>query len=92
MYVYRPTKATWYGPGFWGNRTACGQTLTRDTIGVAHKTLKCGTKVRLRYRGRMAVAEVIDRGPFRAGYTWDLTEALKDKLGFDSVGTVWANR
>ena len=44
-------RATWYGPGFFGNETACGQTLTRRTVGVAHKTLPCGTKVVIRYGG-----------------------------------------
>ena len=44
--------ATWYGPGFFGERTACGKTLRRKTIGVAHRTLPCGTKVTLKYRGR----------------------------------------
>jgi rare lipoprotein A len=92
VYVYRRAMATWYGPGLYGNRTACGQTLTRETTGVAHKTLPCGTRIRFRFRGRSAVAKVIDRGPFRAGYDWDLTSALKDKLGFDSSGALWSSR
>ena len=37
-------KASWYGPGFFGNRTACGQTLTRKTIGVAHRNLPAGPR------------------------------------------------
>jgi len=90
IYVYRPGHASWYS--LYGNRTACGQTLTYNTIGVAHKTLPCGTKVRFRYRGRMAVAKVIDRGPFVGGREWDLTGGLKRKLGFGAVGTVWSSR
>jgi len=92
VYVYRPGHASWYGPGLYGNRTACGQTLTASIVGVAHKTLPCGTKVRFRYRGRTAVAKVIDRGPFAAGREWDLTAATKRKLGFGSTGTVWSSR
>jgi hypothetical protein len=92
VHVYRRSNATWYGPGLYGNRTACGQTLTRETVGVAHKTLPCGTKVRFRYHGRSAVAKVIDRGPFRAGYSWDLTSALKDKLNFLGSGSLWSSR
>ena len=62
--VYRPASASYYGPGLYGNRMACGGTLTPGTVGVAHKTLPCGTKVHLRYRGRTVTAPVIDRGPF----------------------------
>jgi rare lipoprotein A (peptidoglycan hydrolase) len=90
--VYRPTHASYYGPGLYGNSTACGQTLTPSTKGVAHKTLPCGTKVTFRYRGRTVTARVIDRGPYAAGREWDLTAATKSKLGFGSTGTVLSTR
>src|SRR5205085_12238661 len=64
LVVYRAAMATWYGPGFFGAHTACGQTLTRSLIGVAHRTLPCGTRVRLYYKGHTIVAPVVDRGPF----------------------------
>ena len=48
--VYRWAYASWYGPGLYGNRTACGQTLGPGTLGVAHKSLPCGSKVTLRHR------------------------------------------
>lgn len=89
--VYRPAAATWYGPGFFGNQTACGQTLREDTLGVAHRTLPCGTKVALFYGGRTQVVEVIDRGPFANGADWDLTQATAESLGMtasDNVGAV----
>jgi rare lipoprotein A len=92
VYVYRAGHASWYGPGFYGNRTACGGTLGSGTLGVAHKWLPCGTKVTFRYRGRSATVRVIDRGPFIAGREWDLTGATKRKLGFGSTGTVWSTR
>ncbi len=57
-------RVTWYGPGFYGNRTACGQRYTRYVVGVAHRTLPCGTMVQFRWHGRTAVAPVIDRGPY----------------------------
>ena len=79
-------RATWYGPGFWGNRTACGRKLTKKTVGVAHRKLPCGTKVVFAYRGRWARAKVIDRGPYRAGYRWDLTRALAKRLGAIKTG------
>lgn len=89
--VYRPGHASWYGPGLYGNRTACGQTLGAGTLGVAHRSLPCGTRVTFRYRGRSVTVPVIDRGPFAAGREWDLTGATKRKLRFGSTGTVWSN-
>lgn len=74
--------ATWYGPGFFGNRTACGQRLRRKTVGVAHKRLPCGTKVTIRYQGRFLRTRVIDRGPYAHGAKWDLTERAAKKLRF----------
>jgi rare lipoprotein A (peptidoglycan hydrolase) len=74
--------ATWYGPGFYGNRTACGQRLTRRTVGVAHKKLPCGTRVAVRYKGRFIRTRVIDRGPYAHGAKWDLTNRAAKKLRF----------
>jgi hypothetical protein len=92
VFVYRAGHASWYGPGFYGNRTACGQTLTAGVRGVAHKYLPCGTRVRFYYRGRTVTATVIDRGPYAAGREWDLAPATKQALGFGSTGTVWSTR
>jgi len=80
--------ATWYGPGLYGNRTACGQVLRPHTIGVAHRTLPCGTVVRFAHRGRRIVTRVIDRGPFAAGVDWDLTNGARRALGFDGSGSI----
>jgi rare lipoprotein A len=89
--VHRPALATWYGPGFYGRRTACGQRMSRALQGVAHKTLPCGTKVSLLYRGRRITVPVVDRGPYAAGMQWDLTSATATALRFthtDRVGAV----
>jgi len=68
---------TWYGPGFYGNRTACGLRYTRTIIGVAHRTLPCGTLIEFRWHGMTAVAPVIDRGPYAsAAYVFDWSAAL----------------
>ena len=83
--VYK--KATWYGPGLWGNSTACGMILQPTVIGTAHKGLPCGTQVTFTYAGRSVAATVIDRGPFRKGYAWDLTKKTAKKVGFLSVGS-----
>ena len=88
--VYRLAMATWYGPGFYGNRTACGVRLTRETLGVAHRRLPCGTEVELAYRGRTMTVPVIDRGPYARGIDWDLTSATAQQLGFTSTSRVGA--
>lgn len=75
--------ATWYGPGLFGNRTACGQTLTKRTWGIAHRTLPCGTLLHLVHKGRSVNVRVIDRGPF-SGATVDLTSRTKSYLRFVS--------
>jgi peptidoglycan lytic transglycosylase len=90
--VFRPAVASYYGPGLYGGALACGGTLSPSTIGVAHKTLPCGTKLTLRYRGRQVKAKVIDRGPYVAGREFDLTAATKSKLGFGSTGTILVDR
>lgn len=91
MTIYRRDVATWYGPGFYGNRTACGRTLKTDTLGVAHRTLPCGTMVGLYYRGRTIEVPVIDRGPYSHA-NWDLTSATARKLGFSGTGEIGVTR
>jgi hypothetical protein len=89
--IHRPAIATWYGPGFYGRKTACGVRMTRTLLGVAHKTLKCGTKVAVLYKGRRIDVPVVDRGPFRRGTSYDLTAATAQALGFqhtDRLGAV----
>ncbi len=92
VHVYRGTHASWYGPGLYGNSTACGGALTAGRLGVAHRSLPCGTRVTLRYRRRSVTVPVIDRGPFAAGREWDLTAATKARLRFGDVGVVWSTR
>jgi rare lipoprotein A len=83
--LMRYRRATWYGPGLYGNRTACGKRLRRGTLGVAHKSLPCGTRVTFYRSGRFVTVPVIDRGPFRHGVAWDLTAAAARKLGMAST-------
>jgi rare lipoprotein A len=89
---YRPAAASYYGPGLYGGALACGGTLTTGKLGVAHKTLPCGSRVTLRYRGRTVTVPVIDRGPYAGNREYDLTAATKAKLGFPSTGTVLTTR
>ncbi|HEV3048109.1 MAG TPA: septal ring lytic transglycosylase RlpA family protein [Solirubrobacteraceae bacterium] len=85
--AYRVVEASWYGGG---GSLACGGTLTSSTLGVANKTLPCGTLVTIRYDGRTVRVPVVDRGPYVEGREFDLTEATKDALGFGGVGAVWS--
>jgi rare lipoprotein A len=88
--VYRRQKATWYGPESYGSRTACGIKLTARTLGVAHKTLPCGTRVEFFLRGKRITVPVIDRGPFANGATWDLTLTAMRRLGSSSTEVLGA--
>ena len=64
---------SFYGPGFYDNRTACGLTLTKDLKGVAHRTLPCGTLVTFEWKGKTLTVPVVDRGPYVSGRIFDLT-------------------
>jgi rare lipoprotein A len=90
--IYRPGYATWYGPGFYGQKTACGVLLTHHTLGVAHPTLPCGTPVQIVYAGRSITVPVIDRGPYGGRAHWDLTEATAHALAFDGNQLIGALR
>jgi rare lipoprotein A (peptidoglycan hydrolase) len=86
--VYEPVTATWYGPGFYGNKTACGETMTTTIVGVADRALPCGTPVTVTYNGTTLTLPVIDRGPFSGGATLDLTHAAAQELGMSETSTV----
>lgn len=90
--VYRPAAASYYGPGLYGGALACGGVLSPGKIGVANKTLPCGTHLTLRYRHRTVRVQVIDRGPYSGNREFDLTAATRAKLGFPSTGTVLSTR
>jgi rare lipoprotein A len=88
--VFLQTKATLYGPGLYGRKTACGERLTPQTVGVANRTLKCGESVALSYDGRTINVPVIDHGPYANGADWDLTEATGSELGMDGTSQLGA--
>jgi rare lipoprotein A len=90
-FVFSPMRwggATWYGPGFYGHQTACGQVLRPGTMGVAHRSLPCGTAVRFVYHGHSVVTRVIDRGPYTTGNSWDLSNGVREALGFNGSGQI----
>jgi len=84
--VYRRATATWYDLA--GRVGACGIRLRKGTVGLAHRTLPCGTRVDITYAGRTLTVPVIDRGPFVRGVSYDFTAAAADRLGFVRAGRV----
>jgi rare lipoprotein A len=78
--VHRTGIATWFGPGFYGQATACGQTLTPAVIGIANRTLPCGTLVKVTYKSQALVVPVLDRGPYANHADWDLTSGAAQAL------------
>jgi rare lipoprotein A (peptidoglycan hydrolase) len=81
--------ATWFGPGFYGQTTACGQTLTPEVVGLANRTLPCGTLVRVGLEGRTLTLPVLDRGPYsHIGADWDLTAGAAAALEMTGVAHI----
>jgi Lytic transglycolase len=62
--------------------------LHRNDLGVAHKTLPCGTMVTFRYHGKGIRVPVIDRGPYIEGREWDLTGATAVALDFNGLDDI----
>lgn len=85
---WQSAKVSWYGPGFYGRRTASGAVLTQGMMNVAHKSLPFGTRIQFEYKGRTAVAVVNDRGPYIHGRIFDLGPGTAQALGFGGVGIV----
>jgi hypothetical protein len=72
----------------YGLPVACGGVLHVPELGVANKTLPCGTQVIFRYGGRAIRVPVIDRGPYIQGREWDLTGAAAQALHFPGLGAI----
>lgn len=90
--VYRYAEASWYGPGLYGGSLACGGILTEGTLGVANKSLPCGSKVTLRNGSRTIRVKVVDRGPYVGNREYDLTAATARKLNFSGAGSILTTR
>ena len=81
-------RASWYGPGLYGGKTADGSAYTPSTWCVAHKSLPFGTMVEIVYNGKTVTVPVKDRGPFTPGREFDLSGAVAQALGFGGVQTI----
>jgi len=82
-------QASWYGPGFYGNRTASGEVLRPGTYTAAHRYLPFGTRVKVTNlnNGRSTVVRINDRGPFTGGRIIDLAHGAASDLGVTASGT-----
>ncbi len=81
--------ASWYGPGFYGKRTASGEIYTGRELTAAHRSLPFGTKVRvtrLDDTGRSVVVRINDRGPLREDRIIDLSERAAKEIGLKGEG------
>ena len=81
-------RATWYGPGLYGNKTASGEILQKNTMTAAHGQLPLGTKVRVTREdtNESVVVVINDRKPFKEGTVIDLAHGAADALELDEDG------
>jgi rare lipoprotein A len=80
--------ASWYGPGFHGNRAASGEVFDQNEMTAAHRTLPFGTQVRVTNlnNGQSVVVRINDRGPFTGGRVIDLSAAAARAIGMLNSG------
>jgi putative cell wall-binding protein len=84
-------RGTWYGPGFEGARTACGDTFRPEQeLTAAHRELACGTRVRVTNleNGRQVTVEITDRGPADPDLIIDVSALAAEQLQMKDDGTV----
>ena len=82
--------ASWYGPGFHGNRTACGQLYNQWGITAAHRSLPCGSKAKVvnLANNLSVIVTITDRGPFVRKRIIDLSRGAKNAIGMGSLANV----
>ncbi len=88
MTLSQNARASWYGPGFHGRKTANGEVFNMHAMTAAHKTLKLGTRVLVSNleNGAQAVLRINDRGPYKGGRSLDVSRRAADVLGFREGG------
>ena len=81
-------KASWYGPGFHGRKTANGEIFNMNAMTAAHKTLPLGTwlQVENKKNGESLIVRVNDRGPYIKGRVLDLSRQAAVRLGLEVQG------
>lgn len=80
--------ASWYGPGFYGRKTASGQRFTKHKFTCAHRKLPFGTRLQITnlQNGKSIEVTVNDRGPFIKGRVVDLSYAAAKEIGLIKAG------
>lgn len=86
--VLQSGKASWYGPGFHGRKTANGERFNMYELTAAHKTLPLGTRIKVLNpaNGKEVVVRINDRGPYAHGRILDLSKAAASQLGLINRG------
>jgi rare lipoprotein A len=81
-------KASWYGPGFHGRKTANGEVYDQMSFTAAHKSLKFGTLLKITNlkNNKSVVIRINDRGPYVHGRDLDLSKAAALELGMVRKG------
>ncbi len=84
----RQGKASWYGPGFAGRKTANGERFNPRELTAAHKKLPFNTKVRVTHlnNGKSVIVRINDRGPYAGGRIIDLSKAAAREIDMLSSG------
>jgi rare lipoprotein A len=87
-YLFQKGKASWYGPGFHGRKTASGEKFNSDSLTAAHRTLDFGTIVRVTNieNNKFVEVRINDRGPVSKKRIIDLSGAAADSLGIKKKG------
>lgn len=89
---FRPALASWYDAVALGGRIGCPPYRYQGGgLIVAHKTMRCGTRLRICFR-RCVTATVKDRGPYSGAREYDLDRGVRDATGFDGVATIRVRR
>jgi rare lipoprotein A len=83
-------KASWYGPGFHGKKTASGQVFNQHALTAAHPHLPLGSRVRVTNlkNGKEVEVTINDRGPHKAGRIIDLSRAAAKKIAMGGLAKV----
>ena len=82
-------RAAFYSPALEGHKTACGGRYVASELTTAHRSLPCGTRVRITNtkNGKSVEATVNDRGPTSRNRIVDVSRAVAEKLDFVKQGT-----
>jgi rare lipoprotein A len=81
-------KASYYGAGFAGRRTASGERFNPAALTAAHRTLPFGTRVKVTNpnNGRSVVVRINDRGPYHHARVIDLSHEAARQIGLVQQG------